>query len=282
MSDASQDWADWVGHREEAVDSLDLNRARALQATLDDPQDALAAGDALPPLWHWAYFWTTAATADLGPDGHAARGGFLPPIDLPRRMWAGSRVSFLRLPSVGSEVARRSTIKSVEHKTGRSGVLAFVTVEHVVADTAGDCIVEEHDIVYREAAAKGAQVPPGEAAPAEAAWVHPVTPDPVLLFRYSALTFNGHRIHYDQPYTTGEEGYPGLVVHGPLLATLMIGLLRRERPGAVATAFRFRALRPIFDTRPFTVCGAPEDTRADLWVTDPDGFVAMQGTVEWR
>ncbi|HIP78464.1 MAG TPA: acyl-CoA dehydrogenase [Kiloniellaceae bacterium] len=286
MSDASQDWTGWVGRREEAADSLDLNRARALQATLDDPQAALTTGDALPPLWHWAYFWTTAPTADLGPDGHAARGGFLPPIDLPRRMWAGSRISFARLPVIGSAVTRRSTITSVEHKTGRSGALAFVTVEHVIADASGDCIVEEHDIVYRAAVARntaqGASLPPGEAAAVQAAWVHPVTPDPVLLFRYSALTFNGHRIHYDQPYTTGEEGYPGLIVHGPLLATLMIGLLRRERPEAVATAFRFRALRPIFDTRPFTVCGAPEDTRADLWVTDPDGFLAMRGAVEWR
>ena len=282
MTEPGNAWTDWVGRQDEAADRLDLNRARALQATLDDPQAALQPGDDLPPLWHWAYFWTAAPTTELGPDGHAARGGFLPPIDLPRRMWAGSRVDFPRLPAMGSEVTRRSTIKSVTEKAGRFGPLAFVTVEHWVSDGDGPCIVEEHDIVYRAAAAKGAALPPGQAAPEGAGWVQRVEPDPVLLFRYSALTFNGHRIHYDQPYATGEEGYPGLIVHGPLLATLMIGLVRRERPAARVTGFQFRALRPIFDTKPFTVCGTPEGERADLWVTDPDGFLAMQGTVEWR
>jgi len=284
MTDQGGAWTDWVGREQEADDLLDLNRARALQATLDDPRAALGPGDALPPLWHWAYFWSMARSETLGPDGHAARGGFLPPIDLPRRMWAGSRVAFPRLPAIGSDVTRRSTIKSVEEKAGRSGALAFVTVEHVVGDSAGPCIIEEHDIVYRAAAEKGAALPPGKPAPETAKWVQQVEPDPVLLFRYSALTFNGHRIHYDQPYTTGEEGYPGLIVHGPLLATLMVGLVRREHPAARVTRFSFRALRPVFDTRPFTVCGAPEAgaAHADLWVTDPDGFLAMQGDVHWK
>jgi 3-methylfumaryl-CoA hydratase len=235
-------------------------------------------------LWHWAYFWSLAPTAGLGPDGHAARGGFLPPIDLPRRMWAGSRVEFPKPLEVGAEVTRHSTIKSVTEKSGRSGRLAFVTVEHVVADEAGPCIVEEHDIVYREAGEKGAPLPEGEAPPAAGAWSQQVTPTPVLLFRYSALTFNGHRIHYDHPYTTQEEGYPGLIVHGPLLATMMIGQLRRERPEARATRFTFRARRPIFDNRHFTVRGAPDAAakHADLWVVDPDGFLAMQGEVDWE
>lgn len=275
-------WTDWVGRQEAADDILDLNRARALQATLDDAEAPLQSGAPLPPLWHWAYFWSAAPTASLGPDGHAARGEFLPPIELPRRMWAGSRVNLPRLPALGSPVTRRSTIKSVSEKSGRSGPLAFVTVEHVVSDGDGPCIVEEHDIVYRGTAEKGALLPPGEAAPDHAEWCQRVEPDPVLLFRYSALTFNGHRIHYDQPYTTGEEGYPGLIVHGPLLATLMVGLVRRALPVARVTRFQFRALRPIFDLRPFTVCGAPEEARADLWVTDPDGFLAMQGEVNWN
>ncbi|NIA69064.1 acyl-CoA dehydrogenase [Pelagibius litoralis] len=283
MSGTNDDWSDWVGRQEEACDSLDLNRARALQATLDDSGAVLEPGAALPPLWHWAYFWSLASTAGLGPDGHAARGEFLPPIDLPRRMWAGSRVVFPKPLAIGSDITRRSTIKSVAQKIGRSGPLAFVTVEHVLDDGAGLCVVEEHDIVYREAAAKGAALPPGKPAPADGAWVQNVSPSPVLLFRYSALTFNGHRIHYDQPYTTQEEGYPGLIVHGPLLATLMVGLVRREEPAARVTRFAFRALRPIFDTRPFTVCGAPDgrSNRADLWVTDHDGFLAMQGEVDW-
>jgi len=289
MSDAkTQDWAQWVGRSEEAEDLIDSGRARAMQATLDDEAAPLGPGDALPPLWHWAYFWSLAPTAELGPDGHAARGGFLPPIDLPRRMWAGSRVLFPRPLAVGSPVTRRSTIKSVTEKTGRSGRLAFVTVEHVVGDAEGACVVEEHDIVYREPGEKGAppssyKGPPGEAPPVPGAWSREVEPSSPLLFRYSALTFNGHRIHYDHPYTTQVEGYPGLIVHGPLLATLMIGQLRREMPRARATHFTFRAKRPIFDTRSFTVCGAPDDAagRAALWVVDPDGFLAMEGEVEW-
>jgi len=280
---ATEDWSKWVGRSEQLRDSIAAGRAQAMQATLDDGEAPLHPGDALPPLWHWAYFWSLTPTANLGPDGHAARGGFLPPIELPRRMWAGSRVEFPRALEVGSDVTRHSTITSVEEKSGRSGRLAFVTVEHVIADDAGPCIVEEHDIVYREAGEKGAPLPAGESPPEESAWRQEVVPSPVLLFRYSALTFNGHRIHYDQPYTTQEEGYPGLIVHGPLLATLMIGQLRRHLPQARATRFSFRAKRPVFDTRPFTVCGAPDKQaqRADLWVVDPDGFLAMQGEVSW-
>ena len=284
MSETANAWADWTGRQEEICDAIDLGRARALQATLDDPRPPLRPGDGLPPLWHWAYFWGVAPTASLGPDGHGARGEFLPPIDLPRRMWAGSRVDFPRPLPVGAAVTRRSTIKSVTEKEGRSGRLAFVTVEHVVADDDGPCIVEEHDIVYRAAAAKGAVLPPGEAPPGHPTWHQDVEPSPVLLFRYSALTFNGHRIHYDRPYTTGEEGYPGLIVHGPLLATLMVGLVRREKPEARVTRFAFRAKRPIFDTTPFTVCAAPQAgaARAALWVVDPDGYLAMQGEAEWN
>ncbi|WP_299615406.1 MaoC family dehydratase N-terminal domain-containing protein [Pelagibius sp.] len=284
MSKAASAWTDWIGRQEEACDAIDLGRALALQATLDDPRAPLRPGDGLPPLWHWAYFWGVAPTASLGPDGHAARGEFLPPIDLPRRMWAGSRVDLARPLPIGAAVTRRSTIKSVTEKEGRSGRLAFVTVEHLIADGDGPCIVEEHDIVYRAAAAKGAVLPPGEAPPGDSTWRQDVVPSPVLLFRYSALTFNGHRIHYDQPYTTQEEGYPGLIVHGPLLATLMVGLLRREKPGARVTRFAFRAKRPIFDTAPFTVCGArqADAARAALWVVDPDGYLAMDGEVEWN
>ncbi len=280
---AGEDWSQWIGRSEQALDNIAAGRAQALQATLDDAQPPLHPGDVLPPLWHWAYFWSLAPTAGLGPDGHAARGEFLPPIDLPRRMWAGSRVAFPRPLEVGSEVTRLSTIKSVSEKAGRSGRLAFVTVEHVVSDSEGPCIVEEHDIVYREAAEKGATLPPGEAPPTLSGWYREVVPSPVLLFRYSALTFNGHRIHYDHPYTTEEEGYPGLIVHGPLLATMMIGQLRRELPQARVSSFVFRAKRPIFDVRPFRVCGAPDTaaSRADLWVVDPDGYLAMQGEVNW-
>jgi len=280
MSPDLERWRAWVGRSEESVDTIDPLRARAMQAALDDPARPLDPGDALPPLWHWLYFWTVAPEAALGPDGHAARGGFLPPIDLPRRMWAGSRVSFPRPLPIGARATRRSEIAEVNLKEGRSGALAFVTVRHQVATDEGVCIEEEQDIVYRAAPAPGAGPRPGEPAPAAAAWRREMPPDPVLLFRYSALTFNGHRIHYDLKFTTEVEGYPGLVVHGPLLATLMADLARRERPAARVARFEFRALRPIFDTAPFVVGGAPEADGAEVWIAGPDGCYASRGRIE--
>ncbi len=282
MNPALESWRAWIGRVEESRDTIDPLRARAMQAALDDPAAPLGPGDALPPLWHWLYFWTVAPEAELGPDGHPARGGFLPPIELPRRMWAGSRVSFPRPLPVGAAATRRSEIIQVSLKEGRSGPLAFVTVRHQVATDEGICIEEEQDIVYRAAPAPDLRPRPGEAAPTTAAWRREMAPDPVLLFRYSALTFNGHRIHYDLKFTTEVEGYPGLVVHGPLLATLMVELARRERPEARVTRFEFRAERPIFDTAPYLVAGAPaaDGKSAEVWVADPDGCYASRGRVE--
>ena len=287
MSSDLEAWRAWIGRVEESRDTIDPGRARAMQAALDDPAAPLAPGDALPPLWHWLYFWTVAPEAELGPDGHPARGGFLPPIDLPRRMWAGSRVTFPRPLPVGAAATRRSEIIEVSLKQGRGGPLAFVTVRHQVATDDGICIEEEQDLVYRAAPAPGAASRPGEPAPGElapigAAWRREMPPDPVLLFRYSALTFNGHRIHYDLKFTTEVEGYPGLVVHGPLLATLMVELARRERPEARVAGFEFRAQRPIFDTAPYLVAGAPaaDGASAEVWVAGPDGCYASRGRIE--
>ncbi len=282
MSPDVERWGTWIGRTQEAEDVIDLNRARAMQATLDDPGAPLRAGDPLPPLWHWLYLWIAAPTSELGPDGHPARGGFLPPIDLPRRMWAGSRLSFLRPLPIGAAVTRRSEVADVRLKEGRGGHLAFVTVRHQVAAAGAVCIEEEQDIVYREARRPGESARPGAPAPREAPWRRVVHADAVLLFRYSALTFNGHRIHYDLKYATEVEGYPGLVVHGPLLATLMVELARRERPQARVTRVDFRAERPVFDTDPFTVAGrpAPDGASAELWVADPEGFYASRARVE--
>ena len=276
-----ESWRAWIGRVEESRDTIDPLRARAMQAALDDPGAPLGPGDALPPLWHWLYFWTVAPAAELGPDGHPARGGFLPPIDLPRRMWAGSRVAFPRPLPIGAAATRRSEITEVTLKEGRGGPLAFVTVRHQIGTDAGICVEEEYDIVYRAAAAPGATPRPGEPAPATALWRREMPPDPVLLFRYSALTFNGHRIHYDRKFVTESEGYPGLVVHGPLLATLMVGLARRERPEARVARFEFRAERPIFDTAPYSVAGAPtpDGASAEVWVVDPDGSYASRGRI---
>ena len=273
---------DWVGRSERARDRIGAERARALQATLDRMQPPLADGDPLPPLWHWLYFWTIVPRSGLGRDGHPALGGFLPPVGTARRMWAGSRVRFPGELRIGEWAERLSTIAAVTTKTGRTGRLVFVTVRHEIAGSAGPAIIDEHDIVYREDRGAGAAGRAGEPAPAGAAYTERVHADPTMLFRYSALTFNGHRIHYDRDYATGIEGYAGLVVHGPLLATLMIGLARRSWPERTITGFEFRGHRPIIDTAPFTVAAAPQGERTlDLWIADDEGGLAMRGRADF-
>ena len=217
MTEPLEHWRRWIGRSQEDSDVIDVLRARAMQATSsNDTAAPLVAGDPLPPLWHWLYFWSTEPHLSLGPDGHAARGGqFLPPINLPRRMWAGGSFTFVKPLTIGAPATRRSTITDITRKQGSSGQLAFVKVEHEISDDQGPCLKEIQDIVFRQAPRPGEAPEPGEAAPAVLPWRNKVTPDPVLLFRYSALTFNGHRIHYDLNYATEEEGYPGLVVHGP-------------------------------------------------------------------
>jgi 3-methylfumaryl-CoA hydratase len=227
------------------------------------------------------YFLPIHRQSKIGPDGHAARGEFLPPVPLPRRMWAGSRIEFLRPIAIGSAVSCLSRIASVKVKEGRSGTLVFVTVRHEVSDARGVALTDEHDIVYRGETGKAVADP--VSAPTNEAWSRTIDPDPVLLFRYSAVTFNGHRIHYDQPYVTKVEGYPGLIVHGPLTATLLVDLLRRNRPGVEVRSYSFRAMRPLFDTAPFTVCGVPEagKNEARLWTRDAEGAVTMEARATW-
>jgi len=233
----------------------------------------------LPPLWHWLYFLPVARQSQIGADGHPARGGFLPPIALPRRMWAGSRVDFHRPVTIGERIRRESTIADVQHKRGRTGDLVFVVVRHEIHGSGTLAITEEQQIVYRgavEAPAKpAAAAAPPAAPPRNADWQRVVHPDPVLLFRYSALTFNGHRIHYDRPYATGEEGYPGLVVHGPLLATLVLDAFHAAHPAVRVGHFEFRAQRPLFDTADFVVAGARDEAGFALWAADTLGNVAV-------
>ncbi|MGD9756294.1 MAG: MaoC family dehydratase N-terminal domain-containing protein [Comamonas sp.] len=274
----------WQERSETMSDVITAAPLRALSATLDRDDPVPEDGSAVPALWHWLYFLPHARQSEIGPDGHPRRGGFLPPVPLPRRMWAGGRLRWetdnpLRL---GQEVQRVSTIRSVQHKTGRSGELLFVLVEHRFSNQDGLALTEEHDIVYRAAARPGDPVPPPQQPPlaGQAAWSRTIVPDDILLFRYSALTFNGHRIHYDRRYVTQVEGYPGLIVHGPLIATLLLDLLRRQLPGARVVAFDFKALRPTFDLHPFSVHGKPRDDgrTIDLWAQDHDGFLTMQAT----
>ena len=274
-------WREWIGRSETVTERLGAVAPTALAATLDLDWPALREGDVVPPLWHWVYFAPIARHSELGPDGHPRRGGFLPPVELPRRMWAGGRLRFDRPLRIGETVARRSRILGIESKRGRSGELVFVCVEHVLHGPDGPALTEQHDIVYREAPAAGAPAPKPRAAPAVAGFEREIRPDPVLLFRYSALTFNGHRIHYDRSYATGVEGYPGLVVHGPLIASLLVDLLRRQRPDAVLRRFDFQAVRPLFDVHPFRVCGAEQGRgRFELWALDHEGHLAMRAEAE--
>jgi len=272
----------WIGKSETVDDIVTATPYAALSATLDRSVERPPPATPLPALWHWLYFLPLYREADVGADGHAKRGGFLPPIPLPRRMWAGSQLEFTKPLCVGDALTRTSTIDDVTEKSGRSGALVFVKVRHEIrhrgeADVA---LTEFHDIVYREAQKSGDIAPAPKEAPAQSSWERRWVPDDVLLFRYSALTFNSHRIHYDRRYVTAVEGYPGLVVHGPLIATLLLDLLRHQLPDAVVARYEFRAVRPLFDLHPFFVCGEPQsDSRTfKLWARDHEGFLAMDAT----
>ena len=271
----------WIGRAETHNDVVTPVPVAALAATLDREDPPPQPGDALPPLWHWLYFLPVHRQSELGADGHAQRGGFLPPVPLPRRMWAGGRLEFHRPLRVGEPVTRASRILDVKGKQGRTGELVFVLVRHEISDAEGVALTEEHDIVYREHPKAGEPAPSPLPAPADFTWQRAIHPDDVLLFRYSALTFNGHRIHYDRRYATEVEGYPGLIVHGPLIATLLLDLLRRSLPQANVARFQFRAVSPLFDTAPFAVCGKPESGGAiRMWAQNAAGILAMDATAD--
>ncbi|HKF72933.1 MAG TPA: MaoC family dehydratase N-terminal domain-containing protein [Stellaceae bacterium] len=263
-----------VGRTQTISDVLTPVAPTLLAATIDRDDPPYKAGDELPPNWHRLYFLTAVRPGEVGPDGHPARGRFLPPVPLPRRMFASGRLKFLKPLHIGDSVTRVSEILGVEGKQGRSGDLVFVTVRHRFSTRDEVALEETQNIVYRELGGGGETAPePVEPAP----WQRMVKPDPVMLFRYSALTFNGHRIHYDYPYVTQEEGYPGLIVHGPLIATLLLDLLRRERPQARVTEFSFRAKRPLFSSNPFSVRGWPSTDGRSVRLTavNPEGSAAM-------
>jgi len=273
----------WEGRSERLDEPASAAPARALAATLDRDDTPVAPGAELPALWHWLYFLPRAPQRELGADGHPRLGGFLPPVPLPRRMWAGGRLAWHAPLRVGDALERTTRIESVTHKAGRTGDLVFLLLKHELRSGGQPVLTEEQDIVYRAPAQPGDPAPPPQAAPTDAAWSREVVPDPALLFRFSALTFNAHRIHYDRPYATGVEGYPGLVVHGPLLATLLADLARRERPQARVTGFSFRAVRPTTDLHPFRVCGAPtaDGKGARLWAQDHEGWLTMQADIQF-
>ena len=282
MPETAANLADWIGRETMDNDVVVPAQVRGLRATLISDDSIPAAGEASPLLMHWCCFLPYAPQNQIGPDGHPKRGGFMPPVALPRRMWAGSRIEFVRPLRVGAAITRRTLIGDVQEKSGRSGALVFVRLDHEISDDQGLVITEQHDVVYREAATPGAASPAPTAAPPAPHWTRRIDPDPVLLFRYSALTFNGHRIHYDQPYVTKVEGYPGLIVHGPLIATLLLHELVARHPAADVATFAFRAVKPIFDIAPFFVCGSLEGKSAQLFARDEDGNLCMEASATLR
>jgi len=270
----------WIGRTETRVECATPVPIAALAATLDRDDPAPSDGTPVPPLWHWTYFVSLTRQSEIGPDGHAKRGGFLPPVPLPRRMWAGGEITFLEPLRVGDEVTRSSTIADVTLKTGSTGALCFVSVDHVISTARGVAIRERQDIVYRDN-------PTPTAAPAK-----PVAPPPaarhrethfadaVLLFRYSALTFNGHRIHYDRDYVIKVEGYPGLIFHGPMQAALLVEFAAKLR-GSAPNTFSYRGVQPLFDGAEFSVNANDTANGLELWTANADGTPTLKGTATW-
>jgi 3-methylfumaryl-CoA hydratase len=273
----------WIGRTEKKTDIVTAHLVAGLRSALfldvGKPKD----GDAAPFTAHWCLTLPVVPLSEVGPDGHPNRGGFLPPVPLPRRMWAGGAINFVEPLRVGDVVTRTSTIKDLTLKEGSTGLLCFVSVDHLIKTPRGVAVREFHDIVYREMPASGQNATPAKppAAPAAAQHSERHLADPVLLFRYSALTFNGHRIHYDRDYVTRVEGYPGLIVHGPLQAALLIELAARLNGGRAPTTFVYRGLQPLFDGSEFSVNASDISTGLELWTANAKGEPTMKGTASW-
>jgi 3-methylfumaryl-CoA hydratase len=272
----------WIGRTEEKTDVVTAHLVRGLRATLfmeiGDPKP----GDAAPFTTHWCLAQPVYPMSQLGPDGHPTRGGFLPPVPLPRRMWAGGELEFFDALRVGDEMKRKSRISDVTMKTGSTGVLCFVSVQHEVTTPRGVAIRERQDIVYRDvptggqssAATKPAAAPTAKHRESRMA-------DEVLLFRYSALTFNGHRIHYDRDYVTKVEGYPGLIFHGPMQAAFLVEFAAKLHGGAAPKKFVYRGVQPLFEGSEFSVNANDNDAGMELWTANSQGAPTMKGTASW-
>lgn len=279
MADGIGDLRQWIGRSETLEAEIGAIPLLQMRATLDREPGTARKGDAVPPGWHWLYFPPLTRQSHLGEDGHTRRGAFLPPVPLQRRMWAGSRLTFPRPLRVGDAAVRRSEIADVTAKEGRTaGPLVFVTVRHTVSVRGEPCVVEEQDLVFRSVAKPESGTGTADPAPPPADWSYVVVPSAVLLFRFSALTFNTHRIHYDHPYATQVEGYPGLVVHGPLLALLMLDLVVQQCGAEAIASFRFQARRPVIAPEPITVKARNAEGGCETWVESAAG-IASQGFV---
>ena len=259
----THDLATWIGRTRTIKDEITAFPVNALAGALEWPPLDAAGGMPLPPLWHWLYFLPVLRPDETRHDGHAKGDGFTPPIALPRRMWAGSKF-FWKIGNpmrVGDCVTRISRIESIAPKRGKSGELIFVKVVHEFHNSVGVYLINEHQAVFRGAPEEQGAAAAAERAETDAAWHRQLVPDPILLFRFSALTFNAHRIHYDQPYATNQERYPALLVQGPLIAVLLMDLLRRHAPDAVVRSLELKAVRPSYVDRPLHLRGRPESGR---------------------
>ncbi len=272
----------WVGKQESIEETIAAEPLHRMRATLDMEPVIVRPGDPVPALWHWAYFLTPVRASELGYDGHPALGGFMPPVPLPRRMWAGGEFTFGQPVRVGDRAKKLSTVRDVKIKQGRTGLLCFVEVEHSVSVDDEPRFSEIHNIVYRDKKQSGEGEVLSPQAPGNAEWSRTVVPNSTQLFRYSALTFNGHRIHYDLDFCRQTEGYPGLVFHGPLTATLLLQLAEEYSPGRSVTTYDFRAYSPLFDNAAFSLNGRLEGDVAEMWASNADGQLAMKSKVRFR
>lgn len=271
-------YLDWIGRERRIADGIDPGAATRFWRTLDSERSAQS-GEALPDGWQWLYFLPEARQSALGPDGHEKRGGFYPPFEAPRRMFAGGNARYHRPLLLGHPAELTERIADIRRKHGRSGPLWFLRLARRISQSSQLCIEEEQTIVYRERATPKEPTPAGRPPDRSPDWKRAVQPDPMLLLRFSALTFNAHRIHYDREYAREVEGYPGLVVHGPLVALMLLEELRLRHRDVRFESFTFQAEQPLFDRSPFELCGAVDGRNARLWAQAADGTVAMSATV---
>jgi 3-methylfumaryl-CoA hydratase len=274
----------WIGRTSEASDIVTAQLVKGLRATLFQQIGDPKPGDAAPWTVHWCLAPPVYPMSELSPDGHPTRGGFLPPVPLPRRMWAGGELEFFEPLRIGDVSTRTSRIADVTMKTGSTGVLCFVSVEHLITTPRGTAIRERQDIVYRDmstAQASAPAKPAAAAAPPSAQHRESHMADPVLLFRYSALTFNGHRIHYDRDYVTRVEGYPGLIFHGPLQAAFIVELAAKLHGGAAPKKFSYRGLQPLFEGSEFSINANATSAGMELWTANSAGQPTMKGSAVW-
>lgn len=273
---------DWVGKTQEIEDRIYSTPVRALALTLNYKDFEARDGNPLPEIWYWLYFLPIVPMSEVGPDGHPKRGGFLPPITLERRMWASGNLTFHRDLIIGEEIRKTSEIVKISEKEGRAGKLVFVTVKHLIQSARGVAVEEEQNIVYLHMP-KSFVEPNPNPVPDDLDWKEEYSIDPVLLFRFSALTFNGHRIHYDWRYVTEVEKYPSLVVQGPLQALLLLESAKNHNPGKKPASFNFKAVRPIFDFDKVHICGkCSPDGSHDIYTANTDSNIGMQATITWR